>query len=250
MASKMFSQEDIVLLQIHQFIGDTLDAEENRRFQILNENSESFQYAIFALIEDNVKVIINYEKGNQRQINYSIDRIMQDNQKVDRILNAVPQVQLEDNNSNRSAKLRIIYKNGRNKRIRKFSRIRLMLKDTYASDIAKKTESGLILAKLIKVHDGTEPSITIKLQQKGRPRINIPLNNIEMIRFNTPTENILLKALSVSYLTICFFTTKSSFSDSNHIPIAIVSGIIGVKPLLKGNKRYEIGSNSQFEIFH
>ena len=71
-----------------------------------------------------------------------------------------------------------------------------------------------------------------------------------MIRFNTPTENILYKAVSVSYLTLCFFTTKASFSDPGLIPIAVATVIIGVKPLIKGNKKYDIDINSRFEIFY
>lgn len=71
-----------------------------------------------------------------------------------------------------------------------------------------------------------------------------------MIRFNTPTENILYKAVSVSYLTLFFFTTKASFSDPRLIPIAVATGIIGVKPLIKGNKKYDIDINSRFEIFY
>lgn len=248
--SNSFCQTDTIVLSIHPIIGDTLEAKENLRYKILNDNSESFKYAIFVLIKDSVKVLLAYDDDSHKVIDYSIEKVIKDGARIDNIQNMTSGVQIENKKNNKSAKLRVVY-NERKKRIRRHSRIRFILYDTDAIQLSGKyAESGLVLAKLIEVHDTREPSITVKLQRKGRPRINIPLSSIKMMRFNTPTENILLKVISVSFLTICVFTTKASFSDPEVIPIAVISGIIGVKPLIKGNKRYKIGLNSRFEIFY
>lgn len=248
--NNIFSQSDTVAINIHPIIGDTLDATENFRYKIFNEDSESFEYAVIVLIDGNVKAILNFENDSVKVIDYSIEKVMQIGTHIDNTSYITSDIQIENKDLNKSAKLRIVY-NERKKRIRKHSRIRFILYNADASLFSdKNTESELVLAKLIQVNDTKEPSINVKLQQKGKPRITIPLSNIKMIRFNTPTENILNKVLSVTYFTICFFTTKASFSDPAIIPIAVASGVIGVLPFIKGNKRYDIGINSRFEIFY
>lgn len=243
-------QTDTIVLKIHPIVGDTIDAKENQRYKIFSENSVSFKYAIVVLVKNNIKAILTYENDSIQVLDYSIDRVMQDGAQIDKIRNMSSDVQIEKKENNKSAKLRVVY-NEKNKRIRRHSRIRFILYETDAIKIAGKySESGLVLAKLKNVNNTKEPSITVKLQQKGRPKIIIPLSSIKMIRFNTPTENVLFKVVSVSYLTVCFFTTKASFSDPGVIPIAVATGIIGVLPILKGNKRYDIGINSRFEIFY
>ncbi|MCO5263783.1 MAG: hypothetical protein M9901_12985 [Lentimicrobium sp.] len=245
-----FGQTDTIVLKIHPIIGDTIDAIENHRYKLFNENPVSFRYAVVVKIKNNVKAFLTYENDSIKVLDYSIEQVIQDGTQIDRIRNVSSDVQIENKENKKSAKLRVVY-NDRNKRIRRHGRIRLVLYNTEATELQSKyAKEGLILAKLIQVNDTGEPSILVKLQQKGRPKISIPLINIKMIRFNTPTENILYKVVSVSYLTLCFFTTKASFSDPGVIPIAVATGIIGVKPLIKGNKRYDIGINSRFEIFY
>ena len=245
-----FGQTDTIVLKIHPIIGDTIDAIENHRYKLFNENPASFRYAVVVKIKNELKAILTYENDSVKVLDYSIEQVIQDGAQINRIRNMVSDVQIEHKENNKSAKLRVVY-HDRNKRIRKYGRIRLVLDDTDAIKLQSKyAKEGLILAKLIRVNDIGDPGIVVRLQQKGRPKISIPLSNIKMIRFNTPTENVLYKVISASYLTICFFTTKASFSDPGVIPIAVASGIIGVKPLIKGNKRYDIGINSRFEIFY
>ncbi len=246
-----YGQSDTIILKIHPVVGDTLDAKENLKYKILNVESESFLYAVFVLIGGDAKVLVTYDDKSE-QIDYSSEKVLQATIHVDNMLFSASDLKIENNDNGKSAKLKIVYKT-RDKRIRKHSRIRFQLHDTDAMEITgKKTEAGLILGKLKKVNDNEEPSIIVKLQQKGRPRINIPLSNIKMIRFNTPTENVLLKILSVEYLIISFFTTKASFSEPDPVvmSIAAVTGYTGISSLIKGNKRYDIGINSKFEIFY
>lgn len=188
-------QSDTIAITVHPIIGDTLDATENYRYTIFNEDSESFKYAVFVLIEDSVKAILNFDNDSIKVIDFSVEEVMQIGTQIDKNLYIISDVQIENKDNNKSAKLRIVY-NERNKRIRKHSRIRFILYDIDAKLLSgKHTESGLVLAKLIKVNDTKEPSITVKLQQKGRPKITIPLTSIKMIRFNTPTETYFIKHL-------------------------------------------------------
>jgi hypothetical protein len=62
-------------------------------------------------------------------------------------------VQIENIENKKSAKLRVVY-NDRNIRIRRHGRIRLVLYDTEATELQSKyAKEGLILAKLIQVND-------------------------------------------------------------------------------------------------
>lgn len=247
-----FGQSDTTIIKIHSVIGDTLESVENQRFNILSEEADSMKYAVFVIVKGEVKAILTNNDNTKTIIGYSLQKVLEDGAQVDKILSMKSDVNVAKKKENRLAKLRVIYK-GRKKRIRRYGRIRLKLYDTDVSLVSGKyAESGLILAKLLKVTDAKVPSITVKLQHGTRPRVNIPLSNIKMIRFNTPTEAVLFKIISVGYLSISFLTGRAAIvrDDPGLIPISVVSGIIGLKPLLKGNKKYDIGVNSRFEIFY
>lgn len=148
-----FGQTDTIVLKIHPIIGDTIDAIENQRYRLFTENSESFRYAVVVKIKNNVKAFLTYENDSIKVLDYSIEQVIQDGTQIDRIWNVSSDVQIENIENKKSAKLRVVY-NDRNIRIRRHGRIRLVLYDTEATELQSKyAKEGLILAKLIQVND-------------------------------------------------------------------------------------------------
>jgi hypothetical protein len=249
-----FAQSDSTIIKIHPIIGDTLDSFENDRYKIIDDRFDPLEYAIFYIKDGKTKAQYKYYDNSSKIVDYSLEKLMEGGARIDLIVNREAKSYLKVENKkgkkNKSAKLRIVY-NSKKIRIRKHSDIRIVLHEKDETLLSSKNiDSGLIIAKLIAINDYKDPCITIKLQRKGNHRVTIPLCNIKMVRFYTPTENISNKILIVGGLTTCFFSTLASINEPKNIPLAAISGFIGFKPLIKGNKKYEIGENARFEIYY
>lgn len=248
------AQSDSTIIKIHPIIGDTLDSFENDRYKIIDDRFDPLEYAIFYIKDGKTKARYNYYDNSSKIVDYSLEKLMEGGASIDLIVTreAKSYLKVENNevNKNKSAKLRIV-SNSKIIRIRKNRNIRFVLHEKDENLLTSKhNDSGLITAKLLAINDYKDPSITIRLERKGNHRIVIPLYNIKMVRSCTPTENVFNKILIVGGLTTCFFATLVSIDEPETIPLAAISGFIGFRSLIKGNKKYEIGENARFEIYY
>lgn len=242
-----YCQSDTTIISIHKVVGDTLDAAENQRFGLFKE---SFDYAIYADINNKCKVLMHFPNDSMKVTDYSFDAAIVDGMNVSDVLESGDAITYVSEHSGEKAKLRIVTKE-KTKRLRKGRRIVLEFKsDEYNIFKERFNQDNLVRTRLLAIHGGEEPSILVKIRKKGKPKVEIPLSNIKSIRNYTEKEHQGALASSVVNLAFFPFTTIASFFVPYAIPLAIINGYSGFKPIFRGNRVYHLGSNAELEIYY
>ncbi len=77
------AQNNITILKVHPIIGDTLDEEENIKYNLFeNYTTDQFMYAVYKMENNKIDVVLKLKNGETITIPYSPEKILKDADKI------------------------------------------------------------------------------------------------------------------------------------------------------------------------
>lgn len=233
------AQLDTVLLQIHPSVGDTLDAYENYRFQIVTTVAQrDFKSARYLKVGD--EIILQIDLLNNEQLEYpKTEAIMQEEYlQIDSIINKDDRRKSSGDKPSRK-----LYVQSKTRQIRLKNGRKIML--------AYEDETGEVQwfkVKIKEVVDQADPVIKVKNLSKNGSYSVIALEDIRKIqKYSAREYNGVIGSSVVSMLFGVYglFEVKQ-YPES--IPGIILLEAYGVFMLTKGNPKFDLQNGASFEF--